>query len=394
MVVFSGTALGKAFSSTEAEDPFDLCHQLLPSSEPSKDYRMWIEISSPATGNKFWFDVCLNSMSTDIYKATLPMWDGIGEINTVIRGANEKSPNTSPDEKPKPNTPVGKSLPSTPRSYLEATLSNLTEATTEMTIAASSSYDTYGTHALNVIEPFSQEDISKASTNLIPLHFPNKENGRIVSYELILVDLDYLEMFVKTELEKNKKPTNLWIQPVKCRDGKERAFHLSAHVWIGSMLEHSASLRNIFSRSEFIDKAREEQLKELKQMELYAKVRYWIADMFDFEKASVRLGQRIEAQGISHFMSPYYFSEFEARYLNNLWVPGSAISLKAFLNKVAEEEDNICTSHNLAPKLMRIFEIEKNFHKKPSFQNAREAWMKAQEPIWRGSPKGPGEHFE
>ena len=93
-------------------------------------------------------------------------------------------------------------------------------------------------------------------------------------------------------------------------------------------------------------------------------------------------------------MSPYYFSELEARYLNNLWVPSSGISLKAFLNKLAEEEDNICTSHNLAPKLMRIFEIEKNFHKEPSFQNEREAWMKAQEPIWRGSPKGLGEHFE
>lgn len=93
MVVFTGTALGKAFSSTEAEDPFDLCLQLLPSNEPCKDYRMWIEVSAPATGNKFWFDVCLNSMSTEIYKAALEMWDGAGELNTVIRGAKEKSPN-------------------------------------------------------------------------------------------------------------------------------------------------------------------------------------------------------------------------------------------------------------------------------------------------------------
>jgi len=96
------------------------------------------------------------------------------------------------------------------------------------------------------------------------------------------------------------------------------------------MLEHSASLRDIFSKADYIDKAREEQLNELKQMELYAKVRYWIADMFDFEKASIRLGQRIEAQGVSHFVSPYYFIEFEARYLKNFWVPGSPISFKVF----------------------------------------------------------------
>jgi hypothetical protein len=101
--------------------------------------------------------------------------DGAGELNTVIRGAKEKSPNSSPDEKPDPNTPVGKALPPTPRSYLEASLSNLTEATTEMTIASSSSYDAYGARALNVIEPFSKEDISKASTNLISSTFPEQK---------------------------------------------------------------------------------------------------------------------------------------------------------------------------------------------------------------------------
>lgn len=275
---------------------------------------------------------------------------------------------------------MGKTLPPT----LEASLSNLTEATKDLTIAPSSSYDTHGAHALNVIEPFSNNEISKASMNLISLHFPNKKSGRVVSYEVILVDLAFLEMFVKTELEKNKKPTDLRIHHVKCRDGKERTFHLSPHVWIGSILEHSTSLRNLFSTAEFIDKVREEQLKELKQMELYAKVRYWIADMCDFEKAGDRLGHPIEAQGVSPFTSPYYFSEFETRYLNNFWVPGSATSLKDF----------ICTSHKLAPKIMRIFDIEKNFHKDPSSRKEREAWLKAQEPIWQGSPKGLGEHFE
>jgi len=144
--MFTSTALvGKAFSAMEAEDPFDLCRQLLPSSEPCKDCRMWIEVSAPATGDPFWFDVCLMSMSTDIYKAVVAMWDGAGELNTVIRKAKEKSP------------------------------TNFTEATAEMSIAPSSLYETCGAHALNVIEPFTKEDISEASANLIPLHFPNKE---------------------------------------------------------------------------------------------------------------------------------------------------------------------------------------------------------------------------
>jgi len=83
-----------------------LCHHLLPSTEPFNDYRMWIEVSSPASGTKFWFDVCLKSRSTDFYKVGLEMWDGAGglTVNTVIREAKEKSPNSSPVEKPKPST--------------------------------------------------------------------------------------------------------------------------------------------------------------------------------------------------------------------------------------------------------------------------------------------------
>jgi len=49
-----------------------------------------------------------------------------------------------------------------------------------MTVAPSSSYDVYGAHALNVIEPFTKEEISKASANLIPLHPQQNEWTRCV----------------------------------------------------------------------------------------------------------------------------------------------------------------------------------------------------------------------
>ena len=235
MVMFTGRALGKIFASREAEDPYDLCRQLLPSGEPHKDYRMWIELSYISPGNKqgdkHWFDINLALGSKAIFVAFLKAWDGDSELYTIIRSANAPAPKSSSKHPP-----------------------------------------------------------------------------------------------------------------------------------------------------EFIDKTREEQLINLKQrVDLFDRVRYWIADIVDYEKfenASIRLGQRIEVRRVSNFMTSYYFSNTEAQDLHNLWIPESTVCLKTFLEKLDEEASSNCSSRNLASRLLRIFAIEKNFFKDPSFQEEREEWIK------------------
>jgi hypothetical protein len=134
---------------------------------------------------------------------------------------------------------------------------------------------------------------------------------------------------------------------------------------------------------------------ELKEFILYDKVRYWIADMLDGTKEAIdRLARPFEAVGVSYFMSPYYFNELEAEFLSNFSVPGSGFILKDFLNYLAMDTDNVCTSHNFPPKLMRAFNIETNFHEDPSFKNKREVWMKEPEAIWRGSPRRLWDYFK
>jgi len=253
----------------------------------------------------------------------------------------------------------------------------------EMDIApSSSSCDMLGgASVLNEMEPFTREEITSDSTDHCT--FSPKKNGHVASCEVILVDLNYLEFFVKTELKKGKIPTNLYLQRVPCRGGVTKDFHLSAQVWLGSIVEHSSAFRKIFTDAQYSDKAREEEWKELKQLDLYSKVLYWVADMFETrdENARARLAaHRIEAHGVSHFMSPYYFTEVKAKYLNDLCVPGSLTSsFKTLLNTLAEEEDDICTSHNLAKHVMRVFSIQKNFHKDADFQEERAKWL----------PRGP-----
>jgi len=141
MVWFSGTVLGQAFSSTEAEDPLDLCRQLLPNHDepadfPFHQYRMWIQVTTPITGKPLWFDVVLASRSIGFFQMTIQsqLWDGRSELNTIIRKAGEPSPHSSlfAPPGPHPETPVGKPPPTTPQSYLdEATLSKSLSGLTE-----------------------------------------------------------------------------------------------------------------------------------------------------------------------------------------------------------------------------------------------------------------------
>lgn len=350
MVLFTGKSLGVSFSE-KASDPFDLCRNLLPEvSNVEKDYRMWIEVPTPA-GGKFWFDICLFTMSTSTFDLVMgpAFLNDASEVKVIIRRANFYSPNASPDEKPVKaltETPE-KPTPTSPMSYVQATVSNLNESVSELTIAPSGSYDTY--NAVNLKEPFTQQDISEVSTGLIPLYFPNIQKGNIVSVQVVLVDLAGLEGFVTHGCNNAKAAVDLHL-PVKCRDGKERQFRLSEFVWVGSILEHSAFFRYFFAEHEYWKVLREQQLKELKEKlpDLYAKVRYWIADMFNFEEAKDRLQTPMDAHDVPNFMSPYYFSEMEARYLGNFSLPGS-MTLKSYLKRLAETDDNICMSHNLPP---------------------------------------------
>ena len=390
MVVFNGKSLGVPFRE-EANDPFDLCRKLLPEeSNVKNDYRMWIELPTSA-GGKFWFDVNLITSSTSSFDFAMGEFlSGASEVKALIRGANEHSPNTSPDGKPVEaltETPE-KPTPTSPSS-LPATVSNLTESASGLTIAPSGSYNTY--NAVNLIEPFTQENISGASTGLIPLYFPSIRKGSLESVQVVLVDSEGLKRFVTHQCDNAKEAVDLSLH-VRCRDGKQRQFRLSEFVWVGSILEHSAFFRNFFAEHEHVKVLREQQLKELKEKlpDLYAKVRYWIADMFHFEEGEDRLQTPMEAHDVPNFMSPYYFTEMEARYLGNFSVPGS-MTLKSYLKGLVETEDNICTSHNLAPKLMRVFQIRKKFHEDKSFQIEFEEWRRAQELISKGKPTGLGE---
>lgn len=385
MVLFIGFALGRSFSK-EAKGPLELVQKLeLPSDEPCSDYRMWIKIKT-AAGKVAWQDVCIGSLSEDMYQVALKWCENPKEITAIIRGDNDNFPKTSPrgETGDGPKTP-DTSHPATSNDHeVQKAFSNLTESTSELTIekTPTNGVEKYIPRAINAIEPFYLLETSDPDLDLIPLFIPIKEKkGKkkiIVGFEVLLVDKSGLEHFVQSELEKNRKHMDL-AHRVECRDGSSRTFRFCPQVWIGSMFEHSKCLRRIFSKAEIIEAAQKEQLAELKGLDLFTNVQCWIADMYEFETAVECLSSLNKSDGVAQLLSPYYFSEHEAQYLGNLYASGNGKTLKEFLDELAKE-DNVCTSHNLAPNLLNIFQISKNFRQDASFQNERKEWLEARIP--------------
>lgn len=373
----------------EAKGPLELVDKLkLPSDKPFRDYRMWIKIKT-VSAQEAWQDVCIGSLSEDIYQVAVKMSEDPKEVKVLVRGKDESSPKSSPrgETGNDPTTPC-KSLPPTPKNRdLEFAFSNLTETTSEMTIEHSptTEIEKYIELAVNTSDPFLYTETSSPDMDFIPLFFPTKTKTTITGFEVVLIDKTSLEMFVKSQVGTTKKLINLCFS-VECRDGSNRQFHFSPQVWIGSILEHSKCLRRIFSKAETIEAARKEQLAELKGLDLFTKVQYWIADMFDFKEAAGRLSFPNDSADGVRLLSPYYFSTPEAQYLGNLYASGDGKTLKVLLNEVSQE-DNVCTSHSLAPKLLRVFAISKKFRMDASFQKKQKEWIEAQAPIWRGYPE-------
>jgi hypothetical protein len=381
MVLFSGKATGRPeFYSIEATDGFDLCLKLFPDCDREdvpKIFRMWVDIA-PATRNKaYWVDVCLALNNNGIFDIAMKqslMDNGI--VRVIIRGADEKSPNSSPDE----NT--NKEL-KTPVKFVAPVPKNISfvTSTAGISLDSSKSFETYG--AVNVVEPFTLVDITEASAEnstmkLVPLSFP-KMKKRHVAHDnsVVLVDLESLESFVETEIEKGKSPLDLCLKEVRCLGGKAKNFPLTAHVWIGSILPHSRYFRFLFTTAAYAESCRTAQLKELKNNApgLYEHLLFWVDDMLNFDEAKSRLEAHNDSTGVASFMSPYYFRNQEARYLGHFYLEGSTKTLKDKLDDLSKDEE-VCTKTDLVPLMLRTFKIQKKELKEADYKEKKAAWMK------------------
>ena len=92
-----------------------------------------------------------------------------------------------------------------------------------------------------------------------------------------------------------------------------------------------------------------------------------------------------EEDGITPFMSPFYFSKEEAENLGKLLMPNSAdlqTTISIMLEgKAGDGALEVCASHDIAPVLLVAFGIKNGFHKNEQFKKEKKKWIKQQEKI-------------
>ena len=116
--------------------------------------------------------------------------------------------------------------------------------------------------------------------------------------------------------------------------------------------------------------------------EFWQRVLFWVSDFLDFRASEGRLTLPPE-DGITPFMSPYYFSKEEAQGLGGLYMPNTA-NLHATLLLMLEEKAGegaleVCASHDIAPVLLIGFGIKKGSLKNEKFKKDKKKWIEKRE---------------
>ena len=385
MIIWSGRAFDAAFQDIQAKDYLDLFDKLkgnkiLQESVTKQNCTMWIEIKRD-DGNLFWLNLMSWDPSNQIYDRALPRRPDQKRIKVCIRDkSNSNTPNSSPQGRKnngtglttplKPSMPVMKKVENEMQTEIEDTRSNV--------------------KYVNDIEPITMCAISDfESHELIDLHYRKFVYGKIDS-TIIRVSVEGLVNCIKSALNENENILTRPLGEVQFRDADKppKRYHLNADVWIESILPYSKKLREIFAEQRLIYSMYKEELEALSELgPLFYTVKIWVADMLDGrnKEAQERLLAPMylpERPSINTHMSPCYFTHNQARYIGNLVCPYYLCKVR-FQEWLIDQHERhqtrkskgLCTSHELAPKIMKIFEIKKNFQDDPEYVRRRTEWM-------------------
>jgi hypothetical protein len=378
MFQFTGYLSDKKFVGfTEAASPSDL-YSLWKSADdpPLEKMRCWVLLKTPSSS--VWVEVVLDVPS--YFDCLKPLFED--QISIEFRAKGKSSPNSSPHP-----------IPSKESSGVDtAETVQVTESLQTLGMSDGLSTPTAGSHVTSKVtsidfselvndkDPFTMEHV-EAITDPLLLRFPKQ---KIAHRQVTLcVSLDGFERFVRSEADAGKDLIGLELNRVVRNGGRELSLVLGKDVWLLSILEHCREIPNTFRDLLKCSIERESLLQEMQNdKEFWQRVLFWVSDFLDFRASQERLTLPPE-DGITPFMSPYYFSKEEAQGLGGLYMPNSAnlhVTLMLMLEeKAAEGALEICASHDIAPVLFIGFGIKKGDLKNEKFKSDKKKWIKKRE---------------
>ena len=367
MKTFEGNLFGQHFEPTEAESPAKLYQCLVEMSAcshpPMEGVRCWLFYTDTETWIEFHLTI------PTFYDRLKDLFEGYGVTKVEFRKAAQSSPNTSPDNSPsKDSNGTGQDV------GLRQSFSTISR-TSETIIDFES--------CINDMDPFTLQDV-KEIEDPIAVFFPKRHREG----DVLCMSLESLENFVRTETEAGKNIFNLELKRVTCKGGRQLSFIFNQHVWMALLLQHSRKFRPQFRDYLLSSTLREASLEDMKaDNALWEKILFWASDLLDFASAQERLTIPWE-DGVTPFMTPYYFSKDEADTVGKLMMPNT-ISLQQIMQTMLEEKASagsleVCTSHDIFPLLAIAFQLPKGFHKQGNFMNRKKAWLKKREKEMKG----------
>ena len=385
MVQFAGNLLNKRFGPTEAETPCDLYDLWKSASDPPmEEVRCWVFLKTPTSS--VWVEVILNVPNYfDSIKGHLEE----GEVLIEFRAKDAPSPNISPHSSPS----KGSDIDTEETIQVTESLSTLGLSSVVSTPTGGSGRSSPGisfdvSELVNDKDPFTMEDVAEIKNPLF-LWFPKQQYT--ADQDVLCVDLDSFEQFVRAEADAGKNLIGLELHRIMCKGGRELNFVCTLQMWLLSILHNSREMRNSFREYLKCSIKRENQLLGLmNEKELWLRVRIWVSDFLDFEAAQERLTLPHE-DGLTPFMSPFYFSKEEAEKLGKFPMPNTAdlhTNISIMLEGKADGgATEVCASHDIVPLLLTGFELNKGFHKCEQFKKEKKKWVKQQEKAIRKTKK-------
>lgn len=396
MFKFTGYLVNKHFEPTEAESPVDVYRNWKSDDDPPlRNLRCWVQSKAPDSST-VWVEIVLPIPGFFKRIQSLFFEDG-DEISVEFRIKGTPSPNSTPNPSPeKGNDSEADSCSTieTLQTFEVASFSTMgLDENTRSTPKGGSSgcsipsgeKEVDSSLLVNDKDPFTMEDVEEIE-DPIYMRFKKarRRNGDEEHFDVLCMSLDSFERYLRVEGEKGKNLLDLELKRVMCKDGKERNFAITMQVWTRSILRLSRRMRNSFRDYLECLILREEELQELmkSQRELYQRVLYWVSDMLDYKNSQGRLDMPT-CDGVTPFMTPFYFSKEEAQSLGCLRMPNTS-TLHTTIEIMLEEKTSggaleICTSHDLAPVLALAFKIKKGFHSNKNFNKDKKGWIKKRE---------------
>lgn len=238
--------------------------------------------------------------------------------------------------------------------------------------------------ALNQIEPFTQEKVEK-------LH---DGDAVIIANETVklCVSGENLFEYIKVEQSKGIAPTDieLTVDDVKIR--------LDDNVWVTCLTRANKCkpLELILDRKDFVlilsNTSRnliiyQKELNKLHTVksDLWNRLKVFVNDLVKFGD-NENAKKRLETNTSLYYLSTDYFTEHESSYILS-FPSATGLSLKQLLEVKFKEsvDQEICSSHDIAPVFQTVFNIRKGFQNEKIFNTFKAAFEKK----YKASSKSP-----